>query len=952
MSLVGNAGATLIGRDREVSALRQHVADARDGRGVLLLLSGEAGIGKTSLLGAAARIARQYEASFGIGRCDESTGAPELAPWKELLGDLASHPSFDLAVLPPPFGNAIRAQTAYELMRAVSVHLIAAARSRPIVLALDDLHWADADTIELLWYVTRDLASVPLLVIATYRPDEVARGHVLYGALPRLHRDRPVATLRLGSLNLEDTTRLVESRYGPCSADLAAQLHQRSEGNPFYAVELLRHFADQKLLVPDASGRLSPTSQLAGVPAILEQVIVQRVARLGPDPEEFLIVAAVVGLDWDLTVVESVLGWPEEKVLAALESALGAQVVHAVGEPAERYRFVHALIRDVLYNQPVARRRRHLHLRIAAALERLAENGQAALAPPATLAHHYGAAEQWDQVAKYAMGAGDESRDRHAIHSSLRFYQQAVAALRGGNETWAMAPALYERLGRAFQVLNQQADAEQAFVEMLEAARGGSDRRSEARALARLGLMRSRRGRHEESVETCQLALQLADDLGDDALRALAHTTLAHTYEVVGELSAAAPHFFIAEKLARAGGYRDVLLLGVLDQAAMNVFWGRYPDAIRLAEEALALATSLREAESIPSAYWRLALALGSAGHYSRAMQAVQAGLDSANQSGERRNLARLLNTMGWLHFEVGDVDTARHYDREALDASHHRSSVGGVEAEFYSLLNLASDALAVDQIDEAETYLTDVKPMLDRWLYGRFRYLNRYQLTRAEILLRRHEWSESRYWIREARALATAKDAKKNLARCCFLEARALHGEGSVAEVLGRLREGIAIADEIGNPMLRWQGRLWLGEALLTHQPVAATALLRQAEEMVQAISREIGDERLRNCFVASPLVRQLHDAEARTGRTAEKPALPAGLSTREVEVLRLVAQGATNQEIAVALTISVKTVNTHLSSILGKIGVANRTGAAAFATRHGIGDGEQPGPVAPLNR
>jgi DNA-binding CsgD family transcriptional regulator len=241
--------------------------------------------------------------------------------------------------------------------------------------------------------------------------------------------------------------------------------------------------------------------------------------------------------------------------------------------------------------------------------------------------------------------------------------------------------------------------------------------------------------------------------------------------------------------------------------------------------------------------------------------------------------------------------------------------------------------------VDAAEAHLRAFEPMLEHGEYSRFRYLNRYQLVQAELALLRADYTATRRWSEEAKALAEAKEMPKNLAKSCLLQGRALLALGHAGEAADLLRQGLATADHLAHGALRWQGRLWLGQAYTAlRRPDAAADLYRQAQDQVQALASTLDDERLRVCFLASPFIQELQASAATVKAPATKPVYPAGLTAREVEVLRLVARGETNLAIAKALFISVKTVDAHMVSILGKTACANRAAAAAFALRHGL--------------
>jgi DNA-binding CsgD family transcriptional regulator/tetratricopeptide (TPR) repeat protein len=928
-----------VGRDQEFGVLQHVLKGALGGRGVLVLVSGEAGIGKTSLVEVASRHAEAGGATMATGRCYEGSGAPAFAPWHDLFADLGAVSGLDAATLPRPFGSGTAAESAYGLMQTVAGQVAAAARQRPLILLLDDLHWADPDTLELLWFVSRDLRTTPLAVLATYRPEEVHRHHPLYATLPRLQRDRPVERIHLTPLSPVHAAQLVETAYGPCSPEFATYLHARSDGHPFFMVELLRHMAERRMLERNEAGQMTPPVEEIGVPSVLDQVITQRIVRLGNNAEALLEVAAIVGQEWDLDVVERVLGWPEDQVLAVVRAGLNARLIAADDSRMDRYRFAHALIREVLYSQPVARRRRQMHARIGTVLETLAGNDRGLTADPAALAYHFTAAETWEKAARYGLAAGDAARDRYATHSAAHQYEQARDAARriSSADGAQRAITLAGRLGQVYQVLNQQERAESAFVQMQEMARTAGDRRAEGEALAWLGLIRARLNRMVEARSTGEQAMQLADAVGDARLRALAYATVGHVLEVTGDLEAGARQAEIAETLARQAGHDDVLRQSLLDQAMMAVWRAEYARAERLADEARERARDAHDAQAYGGACWRLGLALGEVGRYDQAVHLVQRGLDHAHESGERRNLAKLLNTMGWLHAELHDALAAEQWDRRALEVSRQGNAVWVIEAERYSLLNLATDALLAGDVAAAQAWLEETEPLLDRSQYSRFRYLNRYQVLRAELALAQADHHLAARWAEEAHALAAAKGVRKNVARSQVLLGRTLLALGRPAAAVQQLRLAVETADAIGHGSLRWQARLWLSRAhTSTRRFDPADQSRAEGLEVVTVLADAIEDGRRRATFLASPLVQALQ-ASAAAPRTS-RPVRPAGLTAREVEILRLVAQGQTNATIAEALTISPRTVDVHLTSVFSKTGSANRAAATAFALRHGL--------------
>lgn len=930
------------GREAELGRLRGYLERLLAGRGALGLIEGEAGIGKTSLALAFADEAEAAGVTLALGRCYERGVTPPFGPWREMLDHLRGTINLPLAGLPAPFGGGPPAPTAFEAMRAVVDLLRAAATDRPLLLVLDDLHWGDRDTLELLDLASRGLDRIPTLLLATYRSEDIDQRHPLYELLPHLTRDRPLEMIRLGPLRAEDSLRVVEALHGPATPDLAAYLHARSDGNPLFLRELLRALDERAALPRDAEGRSLPPEGNARVPEPLAQIIRQRISRLGPDVAELLTIAAVTGEEWNLGVIETAVEWPENSLLRALETAIAGNLVAPVAGKVEAYRFAHGLFRAALYEAQLDRRRRRLHARVAAALE--ARRGLAAGAAEwaGEIAHHYQAAGD-PAAARYCRVAGDAARERYANHSAIAWYERALETLR---TTPALSPSdeieLHERLGQTHLVLRQQPQAEEAFAAMRAAARSAGDTVAEGRALFWLSFLQTRLYQAGLARSTAEAALRVAGQAGDPRLQALAHWNLGHVHKIGGELDAAEAHMREAERLSRNAGHEDVLSWSLQNLAQMALMRAAYREAESLGQAALALARASRDSTGIGGSTWVLGWAQGELGRYDQSRRTLQAGLDHVERSHDRHYQARLLNTMGWLHCELGDFAAAERLDRMALNVSRTGADRSDrvAEAERYSLLNLATDALLAGRLDEAEARLREFEVLLGHSEYARFRYQNRFQLVRAEVALARGNPEGARQWAAEARRLAAVHGQRKNLVKSDLLAGRALLALDEPEEAAGLLRRAARLADEIEQVSLRWQTRLRLGQAYQATRRPDAAGVLQEALNTVHTLAGAIEDVTAREHFLSSALVREL-DATAAipvAARVSSHDPLPAGLTAREVEVLRLIAQGETNVAIAAILSISVKTVNTHVGSILGKTGSANRAAAAVFAQRRGL--------------
>ena len=474
----------------------------------MVLLSGEPGIGKTRLAEEVAMRAAAAGADVLWGRCDETEGAPAFWPWIQVVrlltarGDPAAVAAAlgagagDVAQIVPEVKEVVPGleppaaldpdAARFRLYDSVSRFLSRLARGRPVVLLLDDLHWADVPSLQLLCFLTRQLDDAPLLALATYRDADVGPGHPLRAVLAQLVREPRVRRIGLAGLCEQDVARFLADATGDSPPDdVVAELHARTEGNPFFLGELVRLLESERDLRP-AAGAAAP-AVLREVPAGIRDVILRRVAHLPPAATRLLTVAAVIGREFDLDVLAKVGETAEDEALDVVEAALATRIVVESADSVGRYRFSHALVRETLYGELSAIRRARLHGRVGLALEELGGVRRAQLAE---LAHHFfvasSAGSHAAKAAEYAQRAAEAATAQLAYEEAVCQCQRAVEAhdavpADDGRRHCELLLALGDARWRAGEV----ARARETFLEAAEQA--GSFGNAELLARAVLG---------------------------------------------------------------------------------------------------------------------------------------------------------------------------------------------------------------------------------------------------------------------------------------------------------------------------------------------------------------------------------------------------------------------------------------------------------------------------------
>ena len=542
----------LVGRERELGQLGAALGDAVAGRGGLTLLTGEPGIGKTALARQLADRAARRGVAVAWGTCWDGVGAPAYWPWVQVVRTLTRRADLDAlrdgigdgapwivgllpeleATLGPPARTSEldSDQGRFRLFDALAGLLAAAARRRPLLLVLDDLHWADASSLFALEFVARTLPDAPILAIAAYRHVDAHARDELAPALGGLARAG--SRLPLQGLGRPDIGRLAAWRDDEPAPALVAAVHRATGGNPFFADELVQQLASQgRLAAPAGDDRPLP------LPDGVREAIRRRLAPFDAGVGAALDAAAVLGGEFRLGTLAAVLDLPAADVLRRLEPPLRAGLLVAPDEPG-RFSFAHALVRDTLLEGLGTARRARLHAAAGEALERLHADDLDARLPE--LAYHFlrAAAEGGaERAVAYAERAADRALSQFAYDEAARLYAQAIAAAEPLEPCEQRAWRLAQGLGEARMRAGDSEGARSALAgAAVHARRLGDPRRLAQAALADILWGFSPGIVETEIVALLEEALERVDALGatdpeqraaDDALRVRLRVRLA-----------------------------------------------------------------------------------------------------------------------------------------------------------------------------------------------------------------------------------------------------------------------------------------------------------------------------------------------------------------------------------------------------------------------------------------
>ena len=1008
-AVAGTAGPTgaphsrsaplLVGRTLQQLFLREELAAVCAGRGRLVLLGGEAGIGKTTLARDLAVEAGARRVRVLTGACYDLTNTPPYGPWLDLFDACA----LDKDLPPPPAAFAegrlewVTDQAA--CFTEVRTFFAALADAGPALLLLEDLHWADPASLELLRHLAPRLRHWPILLLVTYRGDELTRRHPFAVQLPALVREAEGLRLDLQRLDAAALRALVTARYRLLAADetrLVAYLEQHAEGNPLFATELLRALQEEGLLHPSDGGWTLGTLDRVVLPSFLRHVIDHRIARLGEATRLPLAMAAVIGQEVPLDLWAEVAGLDDETLLTIVERAVDAHLLEADPD-GRRVRFVHALTREALYESVLPPRRRAWHRRVGEAVA-------ADTRPdPDAVAYHFQAAGD-PRACDWLIAAGDRAQRTYAWLTAAERLRAAASLL----EDAAGQERMRGRLACRVAYLLRFSDPDGAIEALDIAARVATQiddavMAAEVRWLRGLLLCyadRFRSGLTEmiagiEALEAMPAAAAqvpaaieawYADALpastnidadadedwavpNDDYMawrgaplgRFLAspghlHAAIDSCRRCIAVLDAVAEtRSGIHAAVAFASHGLGIALAGLgRPEEALQALTRARADFAKLGHHALVAFTLLDELRDVSLSYGaadpatRRRLAIEAEAALGRTGGALRPGvsprlawlgchvLDGRWQEADRilRDLpapgnACLRREITAAHAVLarhrGDPDRAWEEIRGLFPAGPETEPGDLIHQEGLFLQRLAADlCLDVGDVSAARDWLA----AHDRWLAW-----SESVLGRAEGQVAWARWHQIAGDT--ARAHAALNDALTLAASpaqpLVSLAAHRLLGEIATAAghcliAAEQLAAALGLATVCDAPFERALTLLALAQLyLVTGEPDKAASLLDEVRDICGPLG-------------AAPTLARVDALAARV--TPESPAhrYPAGLTSREVDVLRLLPRGLSNAEIAEALFISPRTVQSHLSNLYGKLAVGGRAEAIAYAVAHGL--------------
>ncbi len=906
----------LVGRDSEIEQLIQHLDSALHGKGTTVFIHGEAGVGKTGLVNEFLALAKKMGAEVLCGWCLSEAAIPYF-PFTEafntymsttsdakaksnvtkqlgitgwLKGGSLTKESMTLGITGWLRGIELTEKSETQglfstpeierdkTFEAVAKALLQLSTQKPLVLFLDDLHWADHLSLALIHYVSRKCRNSRLLIIGTYRPEETVptekkKLHPLEETMFSMSREDLLIKMELKSLKRNELSELVTSIFhASVGEEFVERLYKETEGNPLFALETLNLLIEEGFLSENEGQWIltTPTEKL-GIPSKIHEVITRRIARLEREERRLLELAAVNGHSFDPNILSKTLA---TDITSVLQTLVEIEKMHRlIRSEDSKFEFTHHKIREVIYWNLPSELRRIYHLKTANCLEQVLTE-KTSDGYLAEIAHHYIEGKAPEKAFHYLVKLGEKSVNTYASVQAVEYLDKAL-------ETAQKIPSLAtdinlakirKQRGIAWLQQDEKAKARKEFNLLLQNAKAINDESMIAEAHYYLGIAyEAYFGETEDAMEHLTTAVEMIRKTGNKPLEARSlgaiGTTLMWGLDTMDE-----GHMRLEEStiIAREIGDKALEADKMCDLGLYYNWKGEFNRAKENVNKALALN---EEVGSIPIETFGLlvsSMVLAGNGDYNEAISTGQKCLQLARDCGSWSTVSMVLNTLGWIYHDLSDIELAVRYNNEAIEnaGEHGKSRASG--AVPMSLLNLGMDYLYKNDYEKTEKYFKEVINQYQQHRLGWWRIETRMLLGRGEISLAKGDYTQALKFAEDSLTISKKADAKKYIAKGLKLKAEILSITGNAKKAIGLMQNALKLVQELGNPPLLWQTHYSLGALLEEHgKQQEANKHYAEAILLIEETASKLKDTSHKNTLLIALQTMAIHDAYARTKPT-----------------------------------------------------------------------------------
>ena len=926
----------LVGRDHEIEQLAQYLHSALNGNGAAVFISGEAGVGKTRLVSEFLTLAKKKGAGIFAGWCLSEANIPYF-PFREAFNSYISAMSYgktksviskqlrttgwledsEFAQEPkihePYLTPQIERDRTFEAAARVLLQL---STQEPLILFLDDLHWADPLSLALLHYLSRECRDSRLLIIGTYRLEELAhaegeRPHPLEETMFSMSREDLLTKIELNRLKRNDFPELLKSIFrSSLNEEFEEKLFEETEGNPLFAIEMLNMLADEGYLSEkDERWALTAPMEKIGIPSKVYEVIARRIVRLDREKRKLLDIAAVCGHSFTPDTLSRALTVDLTDVLQMLvELEQKHRLIHSIDSEFE---FTHHKIREVTYGSLPTELRRIYHLKIARCFEQ-ALTKQITDGYMADMVLHSIEGGASEKAFEYLLKLGEKAASIHANAQAIDYLNKALETAQktsslATNENFAK---IYKHRGTAWLNQDEKAKARSDFNLMLQNATNISDESMIAEAHYWLGTTyETYFGEMEEAMRHLTTAVEMTRKTGNKPLEARILRAIGYALLWgLDTMDEGCMRLEESSRICKETGDK-VIEASNLEWLGFYYNWkGEFNRAKENLNKAIALEEEVGSAHTKIWKLWFLSMVLGGKGEYNEAISTAQKCLQQARaharDSGDWSIVSIILNTLGWFYHDLSNIELATKYNNESLEnaRAHQKSRASG--AVPMSLLNLGMDCLYKNNYEKAEKYFKKVVNQYQQHRVGWWRIETRILLGRGVIALAKGDFQQALAFAEDSLAISEKAGAKKYIAYGLKLKAEVLAKMGKIEEAVKLIENALKLAQQVGNPPLLWQIHYSFGLLGEKHGDAQkANEHYAKAIALIEAVASQLNDAVLKSTLLTSQETRAVRDAYSRTTSILER-----GVGLERFEHAFLQAALAALSEVTIGETFEVR--------------------------------------------
>jgi tetratricopeptide (TPR) repeat protein len=685
-----------VGRESEMDELKSHLKESTNGHGKLVLIVGEMGIGKSRLADELGRYARNQDILFLKGKSLYKENSEPYLPFVEafsgylsgekdypdvdsraVMGAYGEEP-FSLGLLPLRQSSEVASvikkanlnflQERDRLFESICELVIEISEKRPLLLVLDDLQWADDGTLQVLHYLARNIRSNKVLIVGTYCPEDLNNNGGKLNSLPetirRMRIEKLFSEIKLNRFNDKCTTLMIESLVGKQSLPngFSKMLFKESEGNPFFIEEVLKSLVNEGLIdVASYKWAANYDFSQIRIPSTVRDVIARRIDTLDDKTKSILKVASVIGNSFTFELLFQISDVDEEEVIDAIDASIELNIIHEDSSSSEeRYKFDHALIREIIYSSMSKSRRRLMHKRIGNCIEKLYRNKLDDMIY--YLAHHFYLGKDIEKTLLYSVLAGDRASKTYAPEDATSYY---VMALRALEQMETKTENMVTKLG----------------------------------VVSKLGEIFNTIGEWDVSLDYQKQALKLSKRIGNDLERARAYRTIGHIKQNKGEYDEALSNFKsgldISQKINDIHGMADTY------RGLGRVFWrkGEFERAIENYEKGLSLTKKINDERLMAKTYIEMANIYSELGDWEKAIEYQESSLKVLTKLKDYYEMGRSYNNIGVTYARKGDMKKAIKEYEKCIELS---DKTGNIRMAGWALFNAAEAYARIGELDKA----------------------------------------------------------------------------------------------------------------------------------------------------------------------------------------------------------------------------------------------------------